>query len=216
MSTQTIKQTLSIARLSTYEKAISKHVNFEDALDLYGWNAEISAALLMPLHICEITLRNAISQALRSTHGNRWPWAEGFERSLSSKGYNPRQDLQSSRKRQKHTDKVIPELNFVFWQKLITARFDQDLWEKQFYQVFPNILETDLKTERQKLHEQIEQIRRLRNRIAHHEPIFNRNLQNDFDVITWLIRVRCDATAKWMLSHQQVSTLLQKLNRPTI
>lgn len=210
MSTHLIKLTLSKARLSTYEKALERHSNFNDALELYAWNAEVSALFLMPLHICEITLRNAVSDAIKNVHGNRWPWAEGFERSLPAKGiYNPRNDLISSRKKQRHTDKVIPELNFVFWQKMLTARFDQELWQKHFYQAFPNMPLNDFKAQRQNLHDKVEKIRKLRNRIAHHEPIFDRNLQQDFTTIEQLVRARCTHTADWMVNHQNVTQLIK-------
>jgi len=35
------------------------------ALALYAWNAEVSAALLAPLHICEVVMRNAAAEAWR-------------------------------------------------------------------------------------------------------------------------------------------------------
>lgn len=213
MSTQTIKQTLSIARLSTYEKELIKYPCFDDALSLYGWNAQISAALLVPLHICEITLRNAISEMLQIRYGNRWPWAEGFERSLPAKGsYSPKNDLLQSRKHQKKTDKVIPELNFVFWQKMLTARFDQELWQKHFYDIFPNIPNQNSKEDRQALYDTVDKIRKLRNRIAHHEPIFFRDLEQEYQLILKVIAYRCKPTAKWLEQYQQVTQLLQ-LNR---
>lgn len=43
------------------------------ALELYAWNALVSAALLMPLHICEVVLRNAVADALQSVYGTNWP-----------------------------------------------------------------------------------------------------------------------------------------------
>lgn len=214
MSIDKIIQTLSLARLSTYERAVLQYPQFNHALELYAWNAQVSAAFFMPLHICEVTIRNAVAQVLYKTHGTRWPWAEGFERALPAKGvYKPRQDLMSSRKNQSHSDKVIPELNFVFWQKLFTARFDQDIWQKHFHLSFPTLPSHDYKLQRQRMHDKIDQVRKLRNRIAHHEPIFNRDLQADYDAITDLIQARCPHTAQWMQTHQKVTPLLSKIKR---
>jgi len=54
----------------------------------------------------------------------------------------------------------------------------------------------------------LEQLRELRNRIAHHEPIFKRQLVGDFSKIQELIAFRCPATALWMTNNQQASTLI--------
>ncbi|KPX48989.1 hypothetical protein ALP96_102518 [Pseudomonas savastanoi pv. glycinea] len=51
----------------------------------------------------------------------------------------------------------------------------------------------------------------LRNRIAHHEPIFSRNLRSDFAVIQRLTETRCAVSADWMNGQQQVmSTVATK------
>lgn len=205
-----IKQVLSISRMSTYEHAVLSDVAFSDALELYAWNAQISAAMLAPLHICEVSIRNAVAEAIQCQYGDLWPWSTGFERSLPNSGrYNSKQDLFNARNNQRTIGKVIPELKFVFWQKMFTGRFDQRLWHNHLDQVLPNLDVTlVLGSKRQKVFTELEQVRKLRNRIAHHEPIFNRNLQEDFDVITKLIRARCNHTADWMLQHQQVTVLL--------
>lgn len=49
------------------------------------------------------------------------------------------------------------------------------------------------------VYSELELIRKLRNRIAHHEPIFQRNLATDFQKIHDLIAVRFPITAAWML-----------------
>ena len=51
-----IFQTLSFERMQTYE---NKTKTREQAVELYLWNAQISGAFLFPLHICEVTIRNA-------------------------------------------------------------------------------------------------------------------------------------------------------------
>lgn len=77
---QRIRDALSTARMSTYDLAVV--AGGKSALDLYAWNAEISGALLGPLHLCEIVIRNAISDALTTVYQQNWPWNPSFERSL--------------------------------------------------------------------------------------------------------------------------------------
>jgi len=58
------------ARMATYELAAAV-TGDEDpaALALYAWNAQVSAALLAPLHICEVVIRNSVSDALEMVYG---------------------------------------------------------------------------------------------------------------------------------------------------
>ncbi|HGX5513946.1 TPA: hypothetical protein ACNE3A_004842, partial [Escherichia coli] len=51
-------------------------------------------------------------------------------------------------------------------------------------------------------------VRKLRNRIAHHEPILNRNLEDDFATIKRIIAYRCQHSLEWMLKNQVLLPLL--------
>ena len=210
---QAIREALSPARMSTYETAANP-VGDDDpsALNLYVWNAQLSGAFTAPLHICEVVIRNAISDALKAKYGQLWPWSPGFEQSLPSPrvGYNPRQDLFNARRGAHTTGKVIPELKFAFWQRMFTSRHDNRVWNDHLIRVLPALdLTKSVQELRQSLYDDLETIRKLRNRIAHHEPIFNRNLTEDFERISTLIAYRSIATASWMEAHQQVRGLLQ-------
>ncbi len=61
---------------------------------------------------------------------------------------------------------------------------------------------------RKAIHDDLERLRKLRNRIAHHEPIFTRALTIDLQTIEGLVRRRCPVTAAWMLSNQTASQLI--------
>jgi hypothetical protein len=175
------------------------------ALRLYAWNAQVSGALLTPLHICEVVIRNTVATVLESVHGSQWPWVPGFERSLPDPrgGYSPRKDLISARRGKTSTGKVIPELKFVFWQKMFTQRHDARLWVPHLQAVLPNMDATKALTDRRELiYNDLEQLRFLRNRIAHHEPIFTRALADDYGKIVELVRFRCAVTATWLEQNQ--------------
>jgi hypothetical protein len=84
---------LSASRLSKYYAARPAAL---DALELYAWNAHVSASLMVPAHFAEVVTRNAVSDALTAIYGPRWPWDRGFELSLPNPyppAYNPRRDL---------------------------------------------------------------------------------------------------------------------------
>src|SRR5216683_3699414 len=209
-----VKGALSAARTSTFEAA-SGVVDDTDpgALALYAWNARVSAALLAPLHVCEVVIRNTVSETLEKVYGPRWPWSIGFEQSLPTfrAGYNPRRDLQNARTYAASTGKAIPELKFVFWQKLFTSRYDFRLWDPYLLTVLPNLEKTKtVDVLRQEIYDDLEEIRKLRNRIAHHEPIFRRNLAADLKRIVTLVGHRCKLTEEWMMANQQASGLFRE------
>lgn len=209
---QSIRMALSVARMSSYEKAFKPGYEIDAPLNLYAWNAEVSAAFLAPLHICEVVVRNAIADAIEAQYGERWPWSAGFERSLPdpANGYSQRKDLCNARRNQLTTGKVIPELKFAFWQKLLSQRHDMRLWNRYLTTIFPNIDSSlAVAQQRQALFEQLEKVRKLRNRIAHHEPIFTRDLRADYLTIRRLIDLRCRFTAEWMEEYQHVLRLME-------
>lgn len=215
---QAVKGSLSLARIGTYEAvldAAGNPITSRQAIHLYAWNAQVSAALMAPLHICEVVIRNAVSEALEAVYGPRWPWSVGFEQSLPARrvGYSQGKDLQDARRSKATTGKVIPELKFVFWQKMFTSRYDARLWVPHIATIFQNLPQGPnspqaIEQYRQAIYNELEHIRTLRNRIAHHEPIFSRNLADDFRRISELIALRCPVTADWMAQNQQAAQLI--------
>ena len=199
---------ISAPRFTTYLNA--KNGNRTDALRLYRWNLEVSSAFIVPLQICEVSVRNAISEAITATHGANWPFEQGFQIRLTDppRAYSPRKNVQQLRN-EGTTGKVIAELKFVFWQYMFTSRHDSTIWNPHLRTVFPH---TDPNESVQKLrrdgYEALNQIRDLRNRIAHHEPIFNRDIQEEYDRIKNVISWRSDIAAAWV---DKIETVTAKI-----
>lgn len=202
--TDPIVAMLSSARLTKYTTVTATAT---DALELYAWNAHVSAALMVPSHFAEVLTRNAVDEALTAVHGPRWPWSAGFERSLPSPngpGYNPRRDLQQTRRRHTSTGKVIADLKFVFWVKMFTARHDR-VWRSQIHGLFPNAAGLNQSTLRNRIYDDLDHIRKLRNRLAHHEPILNRTLTNDLSRMLKLVELRSAETRAWLDQLEEAS-----------
>lgn len=162
-------------------------------------------------HFAEIATRNAVSDALTATYGPRWPWDGNFERSLPGPGgpsYNPRRDLTRARSKEPTTGKVIAELKFAFWQSMFTARHDVRVWDHQILTLFPSRTSHTARELRGRIYTDLDSIRKLRNRVAHHEPIFSRNLTDDLTRLLELVELRCTDTAGWLRAMEEVSTLL--------
>lgn len=213
-SAKAIRLALSEARLGTYEALIKPPTpKLDGALALYAWNAKVSAAMLAPLHICEVVIRNAVSDAISAVYGPQWPWSTVFEQSLPTpfNAFNARRELMRARDGQPSTGKVIAELNMMFWQKMFTGRFDNRIWNANLLLVMPHLdAAKSVSTLRSMIHGDLEQLRGLRNRIAHHEPIFTRVLNDDLTKINHLIAFRCPVTAAWMMNNQHASEILNR------
>lgn len=86
---------ISAPRFATYLQAMGN--DRERALEMYEWNLDLSAALIVPLQVCEVAMRNGIAEAIEAVHGANWPWNNGFIRSLPQPkrqtDYNPASDL---------------------------------------------------------------------------------------------------------------------------
>lgn len=192
-----IEQALSIPRLSKYEnfyKDKGEPYEKSDVLMLYERNLIISNKFFYLLNYFEVVLRNAVVQAIeisfRCNETNSWHENEALIRSLSRRGrYSPKSMFDSAKEKFPDSpSKMIPELKFVFWQKMLMANYEERIWQGCFNSIFPNATVEN----RQIFYDWTDQLRELRNRIAHHEPIiFNRNLENDLEVLTKFIYCRC-------------------------
>ena len=206
---------LSAPRFATYLQATGNDRAL--ALALYEWNLDLSAAFIVPLQICEVAVRNGVAEAIEKVHGATWPWSNGFLRSLPRSrrpsDYNPEMDLRSVAARQRTTGKVVAELKFAFWEKIFTVGQDGRLWKAHFAASFPGApAGLAVALARAKAHGDLRAIRTLRNRIAHHEPIFTRNPVADYATVRELIEWRSPTAAAWVDQKQAVLGLIQ--NRP--
>ncbi|HZQ11636.1 MAG TPA: hypothetical protein VFB31_02370 [Pseudolabrys sp.] len=201
---------LSQPRFATYLTATNN--DRLRALQLYHWNALLSAAFLFPLHVFEICIRNAAANAIGSKYNARWPWSAAFEMSLpvqSAPWFSPRNELRSVRQRHQAAGKVIADVRFAFWESMYTRRHDGRLWQPFLRREFPNIPSSlSIAEARSRIHQAAGQVRELRNRIAHHEPIFQRSVDKDYVAIKEIVAFRCLHTATWMDRSQSVTDIL--------
>ena len=101
---------------------------------------------------------------------------------------------------------------FSTYSIIVFCAADAQLWQPYLGLLFPNAQAQSIAQLRNEIYSDLGVIRTIRNRIAHHEPIFMRNLQQDYDRILKLIRYQSKDTADWLENSQLVTDLL--LNKP--
>ena len=91
------------------------------------------------------------------------------------------------------------------------ANYEMTLWRPALRRAFPHRSPLT----RKQAHRPLNDLRRLRNRIAHHEPIFARGLLADhqriLDVTGWI----SPSARSWIEGHSRVAMLLDALNYGT-
>lgn len=212
---------LSAPRLGPYLQAAGGSTRL--ALRLYRWNIELSAATYEVLHLTEVTLRNAIDEQLRrwntsqkcadhtATHQSEWLLDPSplLSRLAGTDINRARERL--SRATPAGTvighDDVLAALGFGTWRYLLPDRDRgrQRLWEGAIQYAFPH-----RSTEPRILTYQADVVYRLRNRIAHLEPIGKpAHVLASFDSMRAIIRAIDPVVEEWMTSWQRVSSVLR-------
>lgn len=180
---------------------------------LYAWNANLSAACWRTLGHVEIVLRNALHNELEMWSAKQFGdpcWYRVAEAELHSNG---RADIARAIRRanatgrQETSGRVVAELSLGFWRYLLASRYDPTLWRWCLYRAFPHATGARRAVERQ-----VADVHRLRNRIAHMEPLhhlpMSRLHASTLAVAGWISPVARD----WISSGDQVPRLLD--NRP--
>ena len=187
-----LREAISPARLGTYLERSQRNVR--RAFDLYAWNVQASAALYPILQVNEIALRNAVHRALVSQFGAHWPYSHGFLRTLQR---FERETFEKGRTKLElklriarlSTDHVVASQNYWFWVMLLTSRFEDRVWKREFTVSFPN---APPRIDRSVVHARADSIRLFRNRIAHFEPILDHDLMGTYERAAAMVRWPAD------------------------
>lgn len=98
----------------------------------------------------------------------------------------------------------MAELSLGFWVGLIGPHYDATLWRKSLYRVFTS---NDRYLRRKDVHGRFNAIRRFRNRVAHHEPIWDQDILSRHREIVEAIGWMCGDTALWVDRRSRVPTV---------
>ena len=185
------------ARFAPYLR--EAHGDIYRARELYLWAADLAGALFSTIAFVEVGLRNAMDRKLRAwndqqgiDYGEDWALRKGAAPLLydlvTHKSLAVAQNFarEQSRLRPKthprrlaavtHDD-VVSHFMFGTWVYLIKPRVRnqpqqcQQLWHECLSDAFPHADPSDLG--REKLGDQLDRVRKLRNRVAHHENLLS-------------------------------------------
>lgn len=178
--------------VSNLEKLVSRprleRYRPEDRDDLetavnYLWNVALSESMLQGIAALEIAMRNAIHNALTQHIGTEY-WFQAVLRPNEMKMVDDVWRILSRRHQHPPAPgKIIADLTFGFWPMLFATEY-HDLWwnakASLFKSVFPHIptgVPPRQAITRKGVHDRLDLCKNLRNRVVHHEPIFQGIIQ---------------------------------------
>ena len=185
------------ARFAPYLR--EAHGDIDRARELYLWAADLAGALFSTIAFVEVGLRNAMDRKLRAwndqqgiDYGEEWALRKGAAPLLyelvTHKSLASAQNFASEQSRlrpKSHPrrlvaithDDVVSHFMFGTWVYLIKPRVwnqplqCQQLWQECLSCAFPYADPSD--SGRERLGDQLDRVRKLRNRVAHHENLLS-------------------------------------------
>ena len=152
----------------------------EILLSKYHSNIMLSEAMIPTLNYFEICLRNRIDNVIQKYFGTNWLINNPSNLIISKKDLDKINDIThkflKERKIQPSHDDVVAQMTFGFWCSFFHKKYDPILWHKKdaIKMLFPYLLRSN--RTRAYIEQKILKIKHVRNRIAHHEPIWNNKI----------------------------------------
>ena len=206
-----VERIISKERLEPYLKYHNNDLS--KAIAHYKSNILISESFYPLLAVLEIGLRNSIDYQL-SKRFNDIEWYDNKDFVKIASRFQIDRISQArtniySEKKEVTPGRIISELSFGFWTSLFDTKFEMTLW-KNLRLAFPNCPKSIRK--RRTMSSKFNGIRKLRNRIFHHEAItWNLTVLNSYKVeiiegIEWLNKdLLC-----WLVDLNHVDQTIEK------
>ena len=140
------------------------------AFGVYLWNLALCESLYPALQGIEIALRNSVNEAAFTEFGDEF-WFKSQLTGYEKKRIDELAEKITEAKAQPTPGRYIAECNFGFWVNLFSGTYEQILWRKLIRDVFSHA-PVHLR-KRKAIRSRLNHIRRLRNRVFHHEPIWH-------------------------------------------
>jgi hypothetical protein len=205
---EVLERRLSVARLRPYRQAVGG--DLDQALALYSWNTLAAGAFFEDLGHLEVVLRNALHVELEAWHTRMDRPGEWYDDPARLLDPHRLDDIAAARyrlarNRQVETPgKVLAELMFGFWRFLLDKKYQTRLWAPALRHAFPQLQPQ----RRVDVYEPVDRLYKLRNRIAHHEPIHHFGLVEHHADLLRVAGFIDPAVETWLAANSRVPRTL--------
>jgi len=198
---------ISAARFAPFLNAAEG--DYALAGDLYDWHAALASASFAAIHHFEVIVRNAIDEVLGEGQPQeplRKTWLLDFETLQPGAVKQVIVAVERVGSGKPITrGRVVSGVPFGFWASLFTKHYEE-LWRQRLRRAFPHGT-----PERRDLAAPMERIRRLRNRVAHHDCLLAQDVgsvvRDMFGIVAWI-----DPSAlAWLEGRTRIGILLEEM-----
>lgn len=175
-------ETLSDERFGRYVRIAGSDP--DKAVEMYTANARLAQAFYIPLQGLEVTLRNSIHDVMKKDLTGYW-----FDRPNLIRLGNQLESIVDAKKRifeEKRGDdfplnegRVVAGLSFGFWTSLFDSQYE-DIWRTHLHKI---VVGKNKGITRKTFSGRLHLIRKIRNRIAHHECIIEGDIEKIYNDI---------------------------------
>ncbi|HEX9887526.1 MAG TPA: hypothetical protein VGA70_13600 [Longimicrobiales bacterium] len=202
LSLGALKRALSEERLAAYSTPSDTDVL--DSVARYLWNGALATVMVPALHALEVTFRNnlfAASRRIVSEEGLKYKdvpcWLDAdpsFLYDIEAESVEQAKLMLRRGEKPLTPGRLISKLGLGFWVGLCRSPYEQGresgpaLWPPMTHLAFPFLPKEH--RSRAKILARLDEHRDLRNRVFHHEPIWDRNLHRAhsriLDTLSWM------------------------------
>jgi hypothetical protein len=174
------------------------------AFHLYVRNTELSASLYGVVQALEVGLRNRVHTKMTEDLGTEEWWDQLPLRDGEMEDIQAAKENISLRINGMRPGHIVAELSFGFWVKMFANAYEKQLWVPHLRHCFP------AKISRKALHDRLTSIKDLRNRIAHHETLIKRKVDQDYADLMETIGWISPTLRRWVEHHNNFPNLYAK------
>lgn len=225
LSIGSLRSALSAERLSAY--ALPEDTDEVDSVARYLWNLALCSALQPALHTLEITVRNHLFTVSKKIVDetklsfDRIPcWLDARPSLLTNREAETVEQAKETiaRRSSRMTEgRLVSALGLGFWVSLCKRPYEQGraggprLWPELAKRGFPHLPQA--KRTRSQIFHALDPLRELRNRVSHHEAVWDRQLSRGHqEVLKTLAWINRDLAAT-LKAHSPLPATRQGRNR---
>lgn len=184
--------------------------DYKSAVELYEWNAALTAASFEAFHYVEVIVRNAIDRELQTyfseaVRGIPWfllPVVKKHQSQFQESIERVRLRLRTQSASRETRGQIVSGVDFGFWTALLHTE-NEELWRQAIYRAFPNS-----SGKRKDVVTSLEALRLFRNRLAHHDSLLAVDvafkLAQMKEVLSWVDTSAC----AWLDKVERVSAVI--------
>ena len=187
-----LKNFLSSSKLKPY---LDIEKDQEKAIKLFVYNLKLSSELYKLIHVFELSTRNIFDIFLSKRYDRNWINRNDLLTGNNGKNNKLIIDISNAKnncKNKKNKDDIISNLSLGFWVNLLSSSNNDKIWQ-------PSIRKMFFGYNRNEIHDIFMNIKDIRNRIAHHETIFNKKIDKTKNNILLILKIYSNDLYRWSL-----------------